>query len=75
MSEAGMYSVFEDNIHLESSFMVRKEDFEMELNVIRERYPEIHLWKIFIEPLKQDWAAHNCLYLICIVRERTGYME
>ena len=40
MTRRSEYTVIPNNIHLESSFEVRKEDFERELEAIREKYPE-----------------------------------
>ena len=59
MSELGEYSVSPNNVHLESSFRVPKEDFERELKAIREQYPESQVWNRSMESLKREWAAHN----------------
>ena len=71
----GNYTVTANNIHLESSFKVRKEDFERELRAIRERYPESLVWKRSIQSLKREWAVHNALHAMGVVRERTGHMD
>ena len=44
MSEPSEYSVSPNNIHLESSFRVPKEDFERKLMPIREQHPESLEW-------------------------------
>ena len=68
-------TVTSDNIHLESSFRVRKRDFERKLKAIRRRYPESQVWNRSFDSLKWEWAAHNALYALGIVRNRTAHMD
>ena len=68
-------TVTPDNIHLESSFKVRKEDFERELNAIRAQYPDSLVWNRSMESLKREWAAHNALHALGIFRSRTAHMD
>lgn len=75
MSEPGEYSVSPNNIHLESSFRVPKEDFERELKAIREQYPDSQVWNRSIESLKREWATHNAFHAMGIFRSRTGNMD
>lgn len=75
MREPGEYSVSPNNIHLESSFKVRKEDFERELKLMRERFPESLVWNRSLESLKREWAVHNALHALGIVRSRTAHMD
>ena len=75
MREAGKYSVSENNIHLDSSFLVRKDDFESELNALREQHPESQVWNRSIESLKHEWATHNAFHAMGIFRNRTGHMD
>ena len=73
--EAGEYRVSENNIHLESSFRVRKDDFERELKAIRERFPDSLVWKRSMESLKREWATHNAFHAMGIFRSRTAHMD
>ena len=73
--EAGKYSVSENNIHLDSSYQVRKEDFESELKAIRERHPDSQVWNRSIESLKREWATHNAFHAMGIFRSRTAHMD
>ena len=75
MREDGEYSVSENNIHVDSSFRVRKEDFESELRSIRERYPESQVWNRSLESLKREWATHNAFHEMGIFRSRTAHMD
>lgn len=75
MREAGKYSVSENNIHLDSSYLVRKDDFESELNALREQYPESQVWNRPIESLKHEWATHNAFHAMGIFPNRTGHMD
>ena len=72
---SGDYIVTPNNIHLESSFKVRKEDFERALRAIRERYPESLVWNRSMESLKREWATHNAFHALGIFRNRTGHMD
>ena len=71
----GDYTVTSNNIHLESSFRVRKEDFESELNAIRAQYPDSLVWNRSMGSLKREWAAHNALHAMGVFRNRTGHMD
>ena len=75
MREAGKYSVSENNIHLDSSYQVRKDDFESELNALREQHPESQVWNRSIESLKREWATHNAFHAMGIFPNRTGHMD
>ncbi len=75
MREAGKYSVSENNIHLDSSYQVRKDDFESELNALREQHPESRVWNRSIESLKHEWATHNAFHAMGIFPNRTGHMD
>ena len=73
--EAGKYSVSENNIHLDSSYQVRKDDFENELNALRKQHPNSQVWNRSIESLKREWATHNAFYAMGIFPNRTGHMD
>ena len=75
MSEPGEYSVSPNNIHLESSFRVPKDDFECELKAIRERHPDSQVWNRSMGSLKREWAAHNAFHALGIFRDRTAHMD
>ena len=75
MIDLGEFSVSENNIHLESSFRVPKEDFERELKAIREQYPDSQVWNRSTESLKREWATHNAFQAMGIFRSRTGHMD
>ena len=69
------YTVSENNIHLESSFKVRKEEFERELKALREQNPESQVWNRSIDSLKREWAAHNAFHALGVFRSRTAHMD
>ena len=71
----GSITVSANNIHLESSFKVRKEDFERELEAIREQHPDSLVWNRSIDSLKREWATHNAFHAMGIFRDRTGHMD
>lgn len=75
MIEPRDYTVSPTNIHLESSFLVNKADFERELLAMRERHPESQVWNRSISSLKHEWAAHNALHALGIFRNQTAHAD
>ena len=69
------FTVTPNNIHLESSFKVRKEDFERELEAIREQHPDSLVWNRSLDSLKREWATHNAFHAMGIFRDRTAHMD
>lgn len=69
------YTVSPNNIHLESSFRVPKEDSESELKAIRERHLESQVWNRSMKSLTREWAAHNAFHAMGIFRNRTAHMD
>jgi hypothetical protein len=69
------YSVSENNIHVELSFRVRKDDFEGELKALREQHPESQVWNRSMDSLKREWATHNAFHAMGIFRSRTAHMD
>lgn len=53
------YDVSSNNIKLKSSYEVSKEDFERELEAIREEHPDCLVWNRSIDSIMREWAAHN----------------
>ena len=66
------YEVSVDNIQLKSSFEVSKDDFERELAAIRERHPDSLVWNRSMDSLKREWAVHNALHTLGIVRKQSA---
>ena len=71
----GNYTVSANNIHMESSFEISKEDFESELKTLRERYPDSLVWNRSMDSLKREWAAHNALHAMGIARKQTAHAD
>ena len=69
------YTVTPNNIHLISSFKVRKKDFEKVLVKMRKRHPESQVWKRSIQSLKWEWAAHNAFHALGIARKNTAHAD
>ena len=69
------YDVSSNNIKLKSSFEVSKDDFERELLAMRERHPESQVWNRSIDSLKREWAAHNALHALGILRSQTAHTD
>ena len=69
------YTVTPNNIHMESSFQISKEDFESELKMLREQYPDSLVWNRSMDSLKREWAAHNALHAMGIARKQTAHAD
>ena len=70
-----IHTVTPNNIHLESSFMISKDDFESELKALREQYPDSLVWNRSIKSLKHEWAAHNVFHAMGIARRQTAHAD
>ena len=66
------YTISPNDLQLKSSFMVKKEAFERELAKIQEEHPECLVWKRSLRSLTREWAAHNALHALGVLRSRTG---
>ena len=75
MTEGIDYTISPDNIHLESSFRVSKDDFESELVAMRERHPESLVWNRSFESLKREWAVHNAFHAMGIARNQSAHAD
>ena len=71
----GNYTVSPNNIHMESSFTISKEDFESELKTLREQYPDSLVWNRSMDSLKREWAGHNALHAMGIARKQTAHAD
>ena len=69
------HTVTRNNIHLESSFTISKEDFERELKALREQYPDSLVWNRSVRSLKHEWAAHNAMHAMGIARRQTAHAD
>ena len=69
------YTISPTNIHLESSFEVPKADFERVLLSMREEHPDSLVWQRSIGSLKREWAAHNALHALGLLRPKTAHTD
>ena len=69
------FEITSDNIHITSSFEVRKDDFERELLAMREAHPESLVWNRSIKSLKREWAAHNAFHALGVFRTKTADVD
>ena len=69
------FEITPDNIHITSSFEVRKDDFERELLAMREAHPESRVWNRSIKSLKREWAAHNAFHALGVFRTKTADVD
>ena len=69
------YTISPNNLHVKSSFKIRKKDFERELLAIRAKHPDSLVWNRSIRSLVREWATHNAFYALGIFRSRTAHMD
>ena len=69
------YTISSNNLHVKSSFEIRKKDFERELMTMREEHPDSLVWNRSIRSLVREWATHNAFYALGIFRSRTAHMD
>ena len=69
------YTISPNNLHVKSSFEIRKKDFERELMSIRAEHPDCLVWNRSIRSLVREWATHNAFYALGIFRSRTAHMD
>lgn len=70
-----LYTITPNNLHVKSSFEIRKKDFERELMTIRSEHPDCLVWNRSIRSLVREWATHNAFYALGIFRSRTAHMD
>ena len=66
------YKISPNNIQLKSSFEVKKDDFEQELESIRALHPECLVWNRSLKSLMLEWAVHNAFHALGFVRKQTA---
>ena len=69
------YTISPNNLHVKSSFEIRKKDFERELMAVRAEHPDCLVWNRSIRSLVREWATHNAFYALGIFRSRTAHMD
>ena len=69
------YTLTSNNIHIFSSYRVKKKDFERELAAIRELHPDCCVWNRTIGSLTREWAVHNALHRLGIARRQTADID
>lgn len=64
-------TVSKNNINIEDSSEVSKDYFGAILVILSDEHPECEVWKRSGLSLKLEWAAHNLLYNLHIMRKCT----
>lgn len=69
------YTISADNLHIEDSYMVKKNAMEVVLRTIKSQYPSSMVWWRRIDSLRAEWIVHNWLYSLGLWRERTKAVD
>lgn len=65
------YIVTKNNVHIEDSYTVPKNQFDRVLGKIKTDNPDCEVWNRCWWSLKFEWATHNFLYMLHILRSHT----
>ena len=65
------YTISQYNLHVEDSYLVKKEKIEPFLNSARAIHPSSEVWKRSFGSMKREWATHNLLYNLHLFRSHT----
>lgn len=69
------YRIYGDRVKIFDAYLIPKDRFEPELNVIRYKEPKCRLWKRSIGSLRREWAAHTLAYNLGIKRGQTADVD
>lgn len=69
------YRIYADRVKVYDAYLVPKDRYEPELNVIRYFHPTSRLWKRGIGSLRREWAAHTLAYSLGIKRDKTADVD
>lgn len=70
-----MYYINDNNIHIEDSYKISKNEFESILCEMRKKYTNSVLKNRSNFSLKLEWAAHNFLHNLGIEKSRTQSVD
>lgn len=71
-----IYSVTENNIHIENSCDILKNDFQGVLSLIKREYPGNKvLENRSVKSMEREWCVHNWCYAHGIAKERTRSVD
>ena len=66
------YKILGDRVKLFDSYLVKKANFQRELDKIRGLHPTCRLWHRSDNSIKREWAAHNLAHSVGIKRDKTS---
>ncbi len=70
------YTISPNNIHIVDSYKVAKRNFAPELEHIKALHYDNEVFRNrSIKSLSREWATHNALYSLGILRDRTGSVD
>jgi len=65
------YTITKDNLRIFDSYLVRKKNFQGRLNSIKAIHSNSDIWKRSPRSMRMEWATHNGLYAMGILRDKT----
>ena len=65
------YRIYEERINILDSYLISKNDFQKSLEQIKEMSPSHKVWNRTLKSLLREWAVHNFLYNLGVLRKKT----
>ncbi len=65
------YRIYKERINILESYLISKHDFETALEEIRVKCPDHNVWTRGIKSLCREWAVHNLLHKLGILKSKT----
>ena len=69
------YRIYADRVKIFDAYLIPKDRFETELNVIRYFHPTCRLWKRSVGSIRREWASHVLAYSLGIRRDKTADLD
>jgi len=69
------YTISDADLCIYDSYKIKKKDFKPTLVAIQEREPNYAVWKRGKNQMCLEWATHNALWHLHILRDRTGTVD
>lgn len=70
-----LYSITKNNLHIVNSFDYAQSEMQEALLLILDRHPDSAVWSRSLASLTAEWAVHNALYRLHILRSRTADVD
>lgn len=70
-----LYSITKTNLHIVNSFAYAQDEMDEALTFVLDRHPDSLVWTRSFQSLTAEWAVHNALYRLHILRSHTADVD